>query len=329
MEHPFRWAFIGAGTLGKQVAREITASGRHQIVSVYTRNPEKRAAFAREYGAFAAETALQAMDRADVDGVYIVTPHTSHAQYTLQALSLGKPVLCEKPVTTDAEQAEEMIRLSREKGVYFAEAMWTWFSPIANKVKEWLDHGAYGDILQARMTYRMMSLHYAPRVSDPNVGGGALLDVGIYPLTYFYRLFGYPEKIVCRGTLKNGIDTKETVHLHYPGGKIFTASISIVDCWGLEKMKLLGTKGETVLPFYHYANQVTLRKKEGGTEKFQSDGGMLNEFDRVAEEIRQGRKESAYVPHEATLNVMKMMDECRRQMGLVYPFEREAGRAAE
>ena len=146
MEQAFRWAFIGTGRLAGQVAKEITASGRHRITSVYTRRPERCAEFAAAYGAYAAASAEEAVSRPDVDGVYIVTPHTSHAEYSLLSMRLGRPVLCEKPVTTDARQAAEMIRLSEEKGIYFSEAMWTWFSPVANKVKEWLDAGEYGEI---------------------------------------------------------------------------------------------------------------------------------------------------------------------------------------
>ena len=189
MSRPFNWAFIGTGTLAKTVAREITRSGRHKIVSVYSRNPEKRGEFAKKYEALSAKTREEAMTCPGADGVYIVTPHTSHFDYALIALDLGKPVLCEKPVTTDRAKAEEMILKSREKEIYFAEAMWTWFSPVANQVKAWLDAGEYGEIESAYFNYHLRSMGYAPRVADPNLAGGTLLDIGIYGLTYAYRLF--------------------------------------------------------------------------------------------------------------------------------------------
>ncbi len=320
----FNWAFIGTGTLAKQVAKEITNSGRHRIVSVYSRNASKREAFAQQYGALAAQSAEEAITHPDADAVYIVTPHTSHAEFALQAIDLGKPVLCEKPITTDAAKAQEMIRRSREKGVYFTEAMWTWFSPIANQVKKWLDAGEYGDIEKLHFTYHIKSINYAPRVSDPMLAGGALLDIGIYPLTYIYRLFGKPASIECRGILQNGIDTDEEISLTYPSGKVYTASVSLLDYKGLEKMTLWGTKGHTNLRFYHMTNHVKLCRLHGKNETLRAYGGMLNEFDLVAAEIRSGLTESAYVPHQATLDVMELMDECRRQMGLVYPFEKAA-----
>lgn len=322
MEQAFRWAFIGTGRLAGEAAREITASGRHSIVSVYTRRPEKCREFAAAYGAFPAETAEEAVSRPDADGVYVVTTHPSHAEYAEAALRAGKPVLCEKPLTTDAEQAEKLIRLSEERGVYLAEAMWTWFSPVARQVKAWLDAGEYGEILQCRLNYRGMGVRYAPRVTDPAAAGGALLDIGVYPITYLYRLFGMPEAVECEGILGNGIDWGEEVRMIYPGGKVYTLSTSLNDENGTEDLTLTGTKGRTFLPGFHYADRVTLERTEGGAETFEAYGGLLNEFDLAAAEIRAGRTDSAYVPHRATLDVMRIMDACRKQMGLVYPFEK-------
>ena len=323
MSSEYHWAFIGAGTLGAKVAKEITKSGRHEIASVYVRNPEKRAAFARQYSALAAKTPEDAISAPGVDAVYIVTPHTTYYDYARLALELSKPVLCEKPVSTDAEKVRALIRLSREKGLYFAEAMWSWFSPVAQKMKQWYEAGEYGEIIRFSMNYHMKSINYAPRVSDPKLAGGALLDIGVYPITYAWRLLGRPEKVVCTGTLKGGIDTDEEITLHYPQGKKVEISTSILDFKGLERLTLEGDKAKTVLRFFHGANKVTLRRKGAKNETFRGSGSMLNEFDLAAGEIREGLTESRYVPHEATLGVMELMDECRRQMGLVYPFEKE------
>jgi predicted dehydrogenase len=202
--------------------------------------------------------------------------------------------------------------------------MWTWFSTIANQVKAWVDEGEYGDIEKLHFTYHMKSINYAPRVSDPKLAGGALLDIGVYPLTYAYRLFGRPQRIECAGTLQGGIDTGEEIRLTWADGKTCTISTSLLDYKGLEKMVLTGSKGKTKLRFYHMANAVRLCRRHGRNEVLKAYGGMLNEFDLAAAEIREGLTESRFVPHQATLDVMELMDECRRQMGLVYPFEQEA-----
>ncbi len=320
---PFNWCFIGTGTLAKKTAKMITESKRHRIVSVYSRRYEKCREFAELYHANAYESAAQAITADDVDGVYVVTPHSNHYEYVKLALEMGKPVLCEKAFTTDAKQAAELIELAREKGVYLAEAMWTWFSPVANQVKKWLDDGEFGEIKTVVDNYHMNSQNYAPRVTDPNRAGGALLDVGVYPITYLYRLFGNPIEVKCEGVLGNGIDLSEDVALTFSNGQTYIASASIVDFKGLEKLKIIGTKAEISLRFFHMANKVTLRRKGSKNQTFKGDGSMLNEFDRVAEEIRNGQTESILVPHQATLDVMRIMDECRKQMQLVYPFEKE------
>lgn len=321
MSDTFNWCFIGTGTLAGKVAKEITKSGRHSIVSVYSRRMEKCREFAMPYGALPCATAQEAITAPGVDAVYIVTPHNSHYEYVKLALKLGKPVLCEKPFTVEAKQAEELIWLAEEKGIYLAEAMWTWFSPIANQVKAWLDGGEFGEIQEVIANYHMNSRGYAPRVTDPNRAGGALLDVGVYPITYLYRLFGNPAAVKCDGVLEGGIDLKEDVAMTFSNGRTFTASVSIVDFKGLERLKIVGDKASVSIRFFHSANSVKLRRKTGKNETFRGDGSMLNEFDRAAEEIREGLTESRLVPHQATLEVMKILDQCRAQMGLVYPFE--------
>ena len=322
MEKSFGWCFIGSGTLANIVAKQIVGSENHRIVSVYTRNPEKCSLFAEKWGAAAYASAEEAMTADGVDGVYIVTPHTTHFLYAKQAILLGKAVLCEKPFTVTAKEAEELIALAREKKVYIAEAMWTWFSPVANQVKTWLDEGEFGKLQKVVASYHMYSAGYAPRVTDPKVAGGALLDVGVYPITYLYRLFGNPVSVKCRGIVEKGIDWCEDIDMTFSGGETYTATASIRDFWGFERLVLKGEKAKTHILMFHGANRAKLVRKDGKNEVFSGDGSYLNEFNRAAEEIRQGLTESRYVPHQATLDVMRIMDECRAQMNLVYPFER-------
>ena len=322
MSNAFRWCFIGTGTLANTVGKIITSSGRHEIVSVFTRRIEKAREFTRRFGGTAYDNVEAAINDPNVDAVYVVTPHNSHYPYVKQALQLGKPVLCEKPFTVDAKQACELIELAREKKVYLAEAMWTWFSPVANQVKAWVDSGEYGAIQKIVANYHMNSKNYAPRVADPNMAGGALLDVGVYPITYLYRLFGKPVSVKCTGALAGGVDMKEDVALTFNNGQTFVASASIDDYRGLERFAIIGDKANTSMWFFHMAKKAKLVRKHGSNETFRGDGGYLNEFDCVTKEIREGLTESQFVPLACTLDVMEIMDECRRQMGLVYPFEK-------
>lgn len=317
----FRWCFIGTGRLAHQVAREITAAGRHEIVSVYTRRPEACREFAEKFGGTAYASAEEAVQDTRVDGVYIVTPHNSHYMYASIALKAGKPVLCEKAFTISAARTDELIDLAREKQVYLCEAMWTWFGKPANKVRQWIDSGAIGQVRYACMTYCAKSIHYAPRVSDPRLGGGALLDIGVYPITYLYRLFGYPTEIVCKGELENDIDMAEEIHFTFPGGITADVRASIVDLKGLEKMRIEGSRGSIRAAFYHSSKWVQLVQGFFRRTVFKGDMGYVREFDTVAAEIREGLTESRMVPLQATSDVMHIMDECRRQMNLVYDCE--------
>ena len=317
----FKWCFIGTGKLARTVAKEILKSGRHEIVSVYTRRLEKGKEFAEEFGGEAYDDVEKAITAEGVQAVYVVTPHNSHYEYVKKALELGVPVLCEKAFTTDAGQTRELFDLAKEKGIYVAEAMWTWYSPVADQVKKWIDQGECGEIQETMASFRAKINRGKSRLTDPALAGGALLDLGVYPITYLYRLFGMPVKVECKGIVENGVDLEEDVYLTFANGVTGRASSSMRDIKELEKFHVSGTEGSILVRFFHSGKKARLKKSDGRKEVFSGETSYLNEFDIVAEEILAGRTESAHVPHQATLDVMQIMDECRRQMGLVYPFE--------
>ncbi len=317
----FKWCFIGTGSLAKTVASQLNKSGRHEIVSCYTRNLNKGKEFAKKYGGSAYDTPEKAITADGVEGVYIVTPHNAHYRYVKQALELGKPVFCEKAFTVTAQETDALIALAKEKDLYLCEAMWTWFSPTANQTKKWIDEEKLGKIYSANFTYHVNIINGAERVRDPKRAGGALLDITVYPITYAYRLWGMPQKIESKGVLKHGIDISEEIVFTYSDFKV-NISASIADFKGFEKMSIKGEKGEIKATLYHAMNGVTLKKSMFKKETFKGNGPKLNsyldEFDTVAKEIREGIKESRMVPLKATSNVMHLLDEIRTQIGLNY-----------
>ena len=316
----FRWAYIGSGNIAYSTARQITA-GEHEIVSVYSRNFEKAKAFAEKFSAKAYDSFEEAVFRNEVDGVYIATPHTSHVDYAVRAMQGGKSVLCEKPVGVNGKDVEILINTSKETGVYFCEAMWTWFSDVALTVKKWVNSGKIGKVKEVKINYafpgRFMSKD--SRVRMPETAGGALLDIGIYPITYCYNLFGFPKKIECTGKIKDGIDVAETVILSYDGFRcVLKMSLYSLK----ESCVIKGTEGKITFPtFFHMASKVVLKNGKGKTV-YNGKTDYLVEFSRAADEIRSGKAESDYIPFTATADCMKIMDECRRQMKFVYPFEK-------
>ena len=317
----FKWCFIGTGSLANTVASQILKSGKHQVVTCYSRNKKTSDEFADKYGAKSFSSAEEAISSEDVDAVYVVTPHNSHHMYAKMALNLGKPVFCEKPFTVTFEDTEELISLAKEKNLYLCEAMWTWFSPTANEVKKWIDENKAGKITSADFRYHIRTVQYKGRHTDPKRAGGALLDITIYPITYAYRLWGLPDKIESSATIKNGIDLNDSIVFTYKNGLKVNISASISDYLGLETMKIKGDKGTIKAPFFHAYNGVTF-KSGFHKETFKGDGPKINsyidEFNAVADDIRKGRKESSMVPLKATADVMKLLDNIREQIGLNY-----------
>ncbi|MCR5097022.1 MAG: Gfo/Idh/MocA family oxidoreductase [Erysipelotrichaceae bacterium] len=317
----FGWCFIGTGRLAHMVAKQLLSSGRHKIVSCYTRDFEKAKAFGEKYSCKAYEKAEDAISDSEVEGVYVVTPHNAHYRFVKMALNLNKPVLCEKAFTVTAKEAEELIGIAREKKIYLCEAMWTWFSASANKCKEWIDEERIGKIQSASFTYHMKSINFAPRVSDPKRAGGALLDITVYPITYAYHLWGMPQKIKAEGRIENGIDVTDDIVFSYDGFDV-AISASIVDGRNFEKMRIKGEKGVISALLYHMMNGITLSKGLFNREKFTGPGpkfnSYLDEFDTAAKDIRAGRTESAEHTLDNTLDVMKIMDEIRAQIKLNY-----------
>lgn len=316
----FRWAYIGCGGIAETTAKEILRSGRHEIAAVWNRTRERAEKFAARYGGMICGTVEEAVCAPGVEGVYIATTPDAHPEYIRRCIALGRPVLCEKPFAVNAAVTEELLDEAARAGVYVSEAMWTWHNDIALHVKDWVRSGRVGKIREVRMTYGYPLIRLSPRrrLLDPARIGGALLDIGIYPVRYCYELFGTPEEIRCRGVLKDGVDLREEVELRYAG---FTARLNFaMDRMLGEKAVIVGSGGIIRIPQPHAAR----RARVGGPhpETILDDSALYaKQFSNAAEEIRAGCKEGAKVPARSTVDVMRILDECRRQVGLVYPCE--------
>ena len=315
----FRWCFIGVGGLSNRVARQLLPSGRHEIVSCYRRNKAKNEGWAKKFHSKAYDSAKEAILAPGVDAVYVVTPHSNHLEYAKLALSLGKPVLVEKPFAVSEKEAKELFEYAKEKNLYISEAMWTFYSPVAQKVAEWAKSGRLGKIKKAEGCFKVF-YNARARMIDPNRAGGALLDLGVYPMTYMYRCFGKPKSMKCFPRIKNGVDYHEAIELQYNG---FTARV-LAGFDGLlykNYAVFAGENGILKVPEAHRTWHAYIKTKEG-TEHCRFPTSYLHEFDVVSEDIKAHKLESELVPHQATLDVLSMMDECRKQMGVIYPFEK-------
>ncbi|MBQ0071596.1 MAG: Gfo/Idh/MocA family oxidoreductase, partial [Spirochaetales bacterium] len=289
MAKTFGWAFIGTGTLARGIVGSIMEGGRHKVVSAYSRNRERLVSFTSKCGAYPALSVEDAILQDGVDCVHISVTNESHYSVAMECLEKGKHVLLEKPFTITADETIALIQKAKEKGVYLAEAMWTWFGDVSYSVKKIFDEGRLGELKSVEMAFAEYSIGYAPRVSDPLLGGGAVLDIGIYPITYAYRVFGMPEKILCSGTVEGGIDTKEDITFVYKDFSVHMF-VSIVDRKG-NYLVAEGEKGTLTIPKFSTCNPGIL--KIGDEIIFLPGGrGYVDEFDRVADEIEECLLES-------------------------------------
>ena len=317
----FHWAYIGCGGIAETTAKEILRSGQHEITAVWNRTRERAEKFSGRYGGTVYTTIDEAICAPSVEGVYIATTPDKHPEYIRRCIAHRRPVLCEKPFAVNAAVAKALLEEAARAGVYVSEAMWTWHNDIALCVKEWVQSGRVGEIRAVRMTYGYPLIWFSTkhRLRDPVRIGGALLDIGIYPVRYCYELFGIPKEISYQGVLKGGVDLREKLELRYEG---FTARLDIaIDRMLGERAVIVGAKGVIRIPQPHAARRARL---DGSYPEIVRDDSDLytKQFSNVAEEIRAGRTEGAKVPARGTVDVMRILDECRRQMGLVYPCEK-------
>ena len=317
----FNWCFIGTGKIAKKVAKEVVNNPGHHIVSVFNRTKKKAEAFAKNYQSTVYESALEAINDPRVDGVYIATTNETHFSFAKPCLENHKPVLCEKPITGNAKELEELIKISKENKTFLKEAMWTWFNPVASKVKEWIKEERIGKILSVDCIFNMPIFGYNKakgRYISPARYGGALLDLGVYPVRYVYELFGKPNEIVSKGKLYNGIDLFNVSTFKYDG---FDARVSSqINALVGEHCIIKGEKGIIKVPLFHMASKAILKTK-GVKEVFKDKEKKFARQFRVVAEYIKGEKPDELVSLQSSLEVMELMDEIRKQIGVIFPCD--------
>ena len=318
---PFGWAFIGCGAIANKVATEIQKEGSGAIVACWNRTKARAEEFGARFGAKVYETAEEAITAEGVEGAYIATTHDMHGYFTKLCIGHGVPVLCEKPFTVNLKEAQEVFALAKEKNVYVSEAMWTWHNSPALTVRDWVQSGKVGDIKSAYASFAVPMLQFTnkPRLTSPELIGGALMDIGVYPVRYMYELFGMPQGMTVQGELINGIDVTEKIIMDYGS---FQAELVVSMQKPIGEVLLIeGTQGKIKVPFFHFAKRGRLTGKQ--KDKFKIHSLLYaTQFRQVAEEIRARKTESAFCPVQSTLDTMALLDECRRQMGVIYPCEK-------
>lgn len=326
MADKIRWGILGTGNIANQFAKGLQAVPDAELVSVGSRSQESADAFGHRYHIPHRHASYEALAHdPDVDIIYVSTPHVYHKDNSLLCLEAGKAVLCEKPFTINAGETLEVINTAREKGLFLMEAMWTRFLPAIVKVRELVSEGAVGEVrmFMADFGYRT-NFNPASRLFDPLLGGGGLLDVGIYPLSFASMLLGVPKHIQSLARLgETGVDEECSVLLGYEQDQMATF-VAATRLDTPQVATILGTEGriEVHTRFWVGTDFTLVRGDKTQDFSFPLEGNGYNyEAMECGRCLRAGKLESDVMPLAETLQLMQTMDTIRAQWGLKYPGE--------
>ena len=321
-----RWGILSTGLIADQFTRDVQRLSDHKVVSVGSRSLEKANEFAdrfsikKRHGSY-----IELFNDPEVDGIYVATHHPLHARDTIAALSAGKPVLCEKPFAMSYEETKAMVDKAHEKNLLLMEAMWARYLPHMVRIREIINSGVLGEIISVRADHgQWFKLDPEFRLFKPELGGGALFDLGIYVVSFASMVLGTPERVTARSTKAfTGVDGQTSIILEYKSGAqaILTATNLAATP---NRALIVGRDARIEIDRTFYAPttfRVINNKDEiiDGWDKKYVGHGLREEAAEFARCLRSGEKESPMMPLAETLSIMKTLDEVKSQIGLTFP----------
>jgi predicted dehydrogenase len=328
MARKIRWGIIGTGKAAGLFAQGLRATRGAELLAVASRSAASAQAFAlrfsipRSYASYAELTCDP-----DVEVVHIATPHTFHMEHAILCLKADKAVLCEKPFTISAEQARKVISAARKQKRFLMEGMWTRFIPLTRKVCDWLKQDRIGSVRMLTADFGYGGKWRAKsRVLNPELGGGALLDVGVYTVSLASMVFGgQPRQITSLAHIgRTGVDEQAGIIFAYPAGQLAVLACAC-RTQTVHEARIYGTKGHIRIhpPFWNpVAATVSMAGKKDRTICLPPYGNGFNyEAAEVGRCLRLGRLQSDIMPLDETLAIMKTMDRIRARWKLWYPCE--------
>ncbi|MDD7642445.1 MAG: Gfo/Idh/MocA family oxidoreductase [bacterium] len=317
---------LGAGNIAGKMARTLNGMEGATAYAVASRNFEKAQNFASEYQiekAYGSYEELLADDKVDL--VYIATPHSHHLEHGKLCIDHGKPVLCEKSFTANAAQARELLDYAKEKGVFITEAIWTRYMPSRKLITDVIKSGELGEVhmLSANLGY---SLAHKERMVKPELAGGALLDVGVYPLNFASMFFGNDVANITSSCVKHetGVDGQAGMILTYKDGRMATLHMGMyapTEQYGI----IYGTKGYLIAYNINNIDRIEVFSSDRKLIRTIEVPGQISGYEYEVEACRkalaEGKLECEEMPHSETIRLMEQMDTLRGQWGIRYPFE--------
>jgi predicted dehydrogenase len=325
---PIRWGIAGTGGIASLFATDLRLLPDASLVAIGSRSQSSADEFGQRFDvAHRHATYADLVNDPEVDAVYVATPHPGHHESALSAIEAGKAVLVEKPFTMNAKEAASLIDAARSQGVFLMEAMWARFLPHMVRVRELLAAGALGDVRVVIADHNQwFARDPSHRLFDPVLGGGALLDLGIYPVSFASMVLGTPTRVTAVSDRAfTGVDATTSALLQYADGAhaVVTTSLEVA---GPNRAVIVGTDARIEIDAVFYSpTSFSLIGRDGTVlERFDDLGeprGMQHEAAEVMRCLRSGKLESDVLPLDETLAIMETLDEIRRQIGLVYPGE--------
>jgi predicted dehydrogenase len=326
-ERKIRWGILSTGRIAKKFTQGLQVLPDAEVLAVGSRTQEGADTFGEElniprrYGSYE-----QLVQDPDVEVIYVATPHPMHKADSLLCLQAGKAVLCEKPLTLNERDSQALIDFARRHNLFLMEAMWTRCFPLMAQVREWLRAGRIGEVRMLTADFGFCAeFNPQSRLFAPELGGGALLDVGVYPIALAQMVFGTPETITGAAHIgQTGVDEQNAILLTYTGGRMAMLS-SAVRLTTPHEAIITGTEGIIRIhdPWWK-PTRLTLTQpgQEPQHHEFPREGnGMNYEAAHVMQCLREDRTESEIMPHSETLAIMRTMDTLRAQWGVQYPGE--------
>jgi predicted dehydrogenase len=329
---PIRWGILATGIIANRFADDLALLPDAKLMAVGSRGLQAASEFAhrhsipRAYGSWD-ELATDP----DVDVVYVATPHSAHHAATMVCLEAGKAVLCEKPFTLDRPSTEDLVRVAADRGLFLMEAMWMLTNPTIRRVRKLVADGAIGPVTHVAADFGVSGPFAAGhRLRAPELGGGALLDLGVYPVTLAHALLGPPATVLAWACLHpEGTDENTAVVLGYDAGAVATLHAGAAGDTA-QRAVITGRDGRIEIDRFFWKPEAFTLITPDRTERVEvaiRGNGMGYEAEEVMRCLRAGRTESPLVPLAGSLAVMSTLDTVRRQIGVTYPPpERRSGR---
>ena len=325
-EHPFRWGILSTGGIAQQFTRDVQRLADHKVVAVGSRTQAKADEFGDMFHVPNRHATYESLvNDPSVDGIYVATHHPMHKRDTILALNAGKPVLCEKPFAMSASETAEMISVARSKNLLLMEAMWARFLPHMVQVREVIKSGVLGEIISVRADHgQWFPANPEFRLYKPELGGGALFDLGIYPVSFSSMVLGTPSRITARSTKAfTGVDGQTSILMEFASGAqalLNTTNLAATP----NRALIVGTEARIEIDRTFYAPSTfrVINNKDqiiGGSDKKYVGHGLREQAIEFARCVRAGLKESPILPLDEIQSIMETMTEIAKQIGLTYP----------